>query len=481
MKYLKKHPLLFLLIGSLLNVLSHYRWGIGFLAFFAPIPFILYLKSTNGIKPKLLFLFIYFLSNTLAIFKIASSPHLLFLAPMFSLPMSIIFGLGYLIYDCFSIKLKSPLTFLIFPSILTIFEWCIHVFTPFGTWGIMANTQIYNLKLLQFASVFGAAGVSFIVYWVAAYLACFISCKDKRKYKIHGVILLSVFILINMWGSLRLSLKPTFKEYRVKVAAVGTTSKVGTSKILPTLEIENKVKSKLFQDTNIAAKNGAKLVSWTEASTLVYPKFEKHWTLKLKKLAKSNKIHLVVSYIVPTSLKPLRYENKYVWVLPNGEIDHIYFKHNPVPSEPAKRGKKPFKKVNSKFGRMSGAICYDFDFPRLGLKLGDLGIDLAIVPSSDWRGIAPFHTYMASLRAIENGYSLLRPTRFGLSAGFNQYGEKINSLSYFDSKTRVLIVELPVKKITTIYSIIGDSFIAFLLLFIILFSIKYRNEFKSCK
>jgi apolipoprotein N-acyltransferase len=67
---------------------------------------------------------------------------------------------------------------------------------------------------------------------------------------------------------------------------------------------------------------------------------------------------------------------------------------------------------------------------------------------------------MASLRAIEGGFSLLRSTRFGLSAGFDQYGRARGWESSFDSGRRVLLVALPTRRIETLYSRIGDVLVA---------------------
>jgi apolipoprotein N-acyltransferase len=59
---------------------------------------------------------------------------------------------------------------------------------------------------------------------------------------------------------------------------------------------------------------------------------------------------------------------------------------------------------------MSGALCYDYDFPALAAQHGSLGVDLVALPSSDWRGIDPIHTQMAAVRAIEQGVSIVRST-----------------------------------------------------------------------
>jgi apolipoprotein N-acyltransferase len=112
-----------------------------------------------------------------------------------------------------------------------------------------------------------------------------------------------------------------------------------------------------------------------------------------------------------------------------------------------------------------------------GLKAyGKLNADLVADPSSDWRGIDPIHTKMAAFRAVEQGHSILRSTRFGLSAAITPYGEFASQMSSFDNNDKVMMAHLPVKKVTTVYSVISDSFVYICIAFIIFIIYKsYRS------
>jgi apolipoprotein N-acyltransferase len=108
---------------------------------------------------------------------------------------------------------------------------------------------------------------------------------------------------------------------------------------------------------------------------------------------------------------------------------------------------------------IGAAICYDYDFPYLAKGYGELEADMVILPSSDWRGIDPLHTKMAAFRAVEQGHSVLRSTRFGLSAAITPYGEMISQMSSFDENDKIMYAQLPVKGVSSLYSIIQDSFV----------------------
>ena len=51
--------------------------------------------------------------------------------------------------------------------------------------------------------------------------------------------------------------------------------------------------------------------------------------------AKQHGIELVISYIMPISENPLRYENRLRWFSPQGAERKAYLKYHPVPGEPA--------------------------------------------------------------------------------------------------------------------------------------------------
>ena len=78
-----------------------------------------------------------------------------------------------------------------------------------------------------------------------------------------------------------------------------------------------------------------------------------------------------------------------------------------------------------------------------------------LVPSWDWREIVPFHTYMASFRGIENGFSIVRATGDGLSAAFDYQGRTLATANAFTTK-QAMVAHVPTHGVKTIYAAIGD-------------------------
>jgi len=121
------------------------------------------------------------------------------------------------------------------------------------------------------------------------------------------------------------------------------------------------------------------------------------------------------------------------------------------------------------------AICYEYDFTYIARRFGKLDADIIALPSPYWRGNDPLHSRWVAFRAIEQGHLILSSTRFGNSAALTSYGEMIGQMSSFDNNNKIMIAYLPVKSITTYYSLIGDGFIFFciglvIFLFVYLFS-----------
>ncbi|MEM7603819.1 MAG: nitrilase-related carbon-nitrogen hydrolase, partial [Myxococcota bacterium] len=328
---------------------------------------------------------------------------------------------------------------------------------PMGTWGSAGDTQIEQLALMQLASVTGLHGISGLVYAFAATLESLIASPSTGRIQSTAAVIVTV-LLVAVGGQARLALSTSEGTERTHVAAVGTDSHVGQGP-LPTPEQIEEVNRGLFARTRAAARAGADLVVWTEAATMVEPEDEQAFLDEVAEVARGQEVAVVAGYVVPVQREPVRYRNRYAFFTRTGALDHVYDKHRPVPGEPAIAGSAPMPLYeDERLGRVSGAICYDYDFPRLGLDHAAQDVDLVALPASDWRGIDPIHTQMASVRAIEGGHSLVRSTRFGLSAGFDPYGRPRGWLSAFDEGERVLVMSLPRHGVTTIYGTLGDWF-----------------------
>jgi len=446
----------FLLLGAgiLLVFLTRERWAVPLLAWIAPVPFLMFLRTTRGWRSAFLFVGVFCLASVLGAAKSFTPPWPRFMAVAFGVPIGLVLGAGYLVWNRLRQYAPPWLGNLAFAAAMVTVEWVLYSLTPFGTIGVAANTQLDDLPLLQTASVWGACGLSFLIYWFAA-IAAEAIC-EKRLPPRQSAVVAGLMMVAHIWGAWRIG-TPVFSP-SATVAAVQTDFDWFATPAIPPIEERKKVTDRLFARTETAARRGARMVVWNEIANMVDPPDEPALLQRAKALGRAHRIHLVLSYLKLLSANPIRWENKYVWIGPKGEIVDTYLKHKPAkPVEPAVEGSGVPKVASTGFGNAAGAICFDFDFPGIGLDLARGGVDFAFVPGADSFSIDPYHTQIAALRAIEGGYSVIRSARHGTSAGIDPYGRIQGRLSANESDEKILLVTIPTRAVWTLYKVVGDS------------------------
>ena len=458
MKRLLERPAFLLGLGCAIIFAANFRWGVGVVAWVAPVPLLRYLRLTRGWRSRLAFgaaLCAAWIATTL---KIVTAP----LPAVAALPTGLVAAMfslaAYFTWDCIRSRATQGAALLAFPAAVVVAEWLQH-FTLIASWGAMAYTQVDDLPLLQLASLGGIAAVSFVVAWVAAWLELALSVAlggTSPRGLWQGIAVAAVFLGTHAWGAIRLN--APLDDVSVRVAAVGTPATFGGATPLPDAPARNAVVDKLLGDSARAATAGARLVVWTEAAALVMPGEEETGFLqRVAELARVHSVDIVAAYVVPASQgQILPYQNMFRWFGPDGVERQAYWKHHPAPGEPAVVGHGPLAAVDAPFGRAGGAICYDYDYPEVALEHARLGVDVVALPSSDWRGIDPLHTQMAALGAIAGGFSLVRSTRFGLSAVVDPLGRMRGWHSSFEGGDPLLVAEVPRHHLKTVYAVAGD-------------------------
>lgn len=468
-KYLDLNPDLHLLFGISLMWLSHLNFNVPLLAWACMVPFLIYLKLSSSKYKLLKFTLSLLIAWSLIVLKIITDPIPVYLVPMYSVPITLIHLPGYLVW------MKSgnqKWASFLFPATMIVLEWIQYTFTPLGSWGSIGYSQVGEHIVLQTLSLVGLGGLGFVIYTVNVLGASW-WLGNKNVYRTLRHIVPIVIGLV-IYGSLRVGLFESQSQKMVKVAAVGTESVAGGLP-LPSQEKNLSDFNVLFERTKKAAEMGSEMVVWNEAAFITEPSYEPLWLDSMTQLADKYDLTLFASYVNVVSLDPFKFENKYRLINADGELLMTYLKHEPVPGEPAIRGKEEIEVYNRNGLNIGGAICYDFDFPYLARAFRKAGADIIGLPSSDWRGIDPLHTEMASFRAIEQGYSILRSTRFGLSAAIDPIGKTNAKMSSNDTNDKVMVAELPVTSIKTLYSLIGDSVVYLAMIYLMLYAFRVKR------
>jgi apolipoprotein N-acyltransferase len=384
--------------------------------------------------------------------------------------------LPYLVDRLLSPRLRGPAATLVFPTAFVITEYLVNL-GPYGSWCSVAYTQFGNLTLLQLLSVTGLWGVTFLVTWFAS-VGNWIweEGMDSRRVRTGAVIYGAILLVVVLLGGVRLAVFPPSAQ-TVRIASISrrrvqpevrdtTWQRLFTDQATPGDMEEvragaNAVGNDLLARAEREAQAGAKIVFWGEANAPVLKQDEAALIGRGRELAAKYQIYLGMALATWNTGQHPPLENKLVLIKPDGQVAWEYFKARPVPGGEAamsitKDGK--LRSLDTPYGRLSSVICFDADFPQLLAQAGALGADVVLDPSNDWRAIDPWHTQMASFRALEQGFNLVRHTSQGLAAAYDYQGHRLAAMDHYQAADQTLVSQVPTKGVRTIYSRLGDWF-----------------------
>lgn len=503
MKTFKKYfsnPYLILVAGSFFMILGSAKWTVT-IGPWLGMACILFFTRKVGLWKSIVFgLGALFVSALVGVYEVFPAP-----LPIMVVIMLIVAIKGIVPYLIDRLSKAGERGFfgtLIFPAALISLEY-LNTLESGDVWSSVANTQYHFDSLQQIASVFGIWGITFLVAWFASLINWMAHQQWKWQAIQKGSLVAgTVYFLSFSYGIVRMSHGNSIPKETVSVAGITQdnsnmmealyldefdkkieiapeTSQSSpilqeanralpafieapyNEKFAKTRDVMRKNLDALFNETATVAEQGARLVVWSEAIGLIIDDQEQAVIERGKLLAKEQGIYLFMSLgvIQPGPFNPERLllVNKIITIIPQGTVANIYLKSNPVPFAEQDYGSDGIIPViNSPYGKLSPIICYDADFPHFMKQAGQKGTDILLVPSGDWKSIDPYHAYMARLRGIENGMAVVRPVSRATSIATDAYGNVIRTSNFFDSEEKIILADVPIKGVRTIYNSIGD-------------------------
>ncbi|MFC4852971.1 nitrilase-related carbon-nitrogen hydrolase [Actinophytocola glycyrrhizae] len=360
---------------------------------------------------------------------------------------------------------------LTFPAALTTVAFLLGNYNPFGTaYGLLAVTQHENLALLQVISVAGPYVITFLIGLVATAANHLWEQGPSWPAARPAAAVTALLAAVIAGGQASLAFAPAATSPTVRIAGInpamatlaeagrllGTVptdlegvSRVDSATVRAATDVINRP---LLDATRTAARSGAKIVFWSENSARVRAEDEQEFVAQAGALAREEGIYLSVAANVYLQQAPYG-RDQTVLLGPDGTVLWTYQKRHPIPGlENYVAGTEPAPVVDTPYGRLSNVICYDADFP------ADMHVDadIMLVPGGDWPEMGRIHTQMASLRAIENGYALVRSDFNGSSQAFDRQGHVLAQQDTTTGDNPPWIVDVPTRGATTVYSRVGD-------------------------
>lgn len=363
-------------------------------------------------------------------------------------------------------RLPGFLATLVFPLGYTALEFINTFGSPLGSWGTSVYAQAGNLPLLQLVAITGMWGVSFLVAWPSTLINWAWERNFAWKEVGRGLAAyIGILVLVLLFGQLRLMLAPS-PEDTVRVAGIVAVDFRAEQDEWNRLveedwegyrQMAKERHAVYFEETAREAEAGAQIVLWPEAAAISASEDEAELIAQAQEAARQHGIYLAMPMFVQSQDDPT--ENKMLVFDPEGEIVLEHMKYGGKGMEGNRvDGDGILRTFATPFGVLSGVICWDTDFPGTVLQAGRNGTDILLSPSLDLKDASPLHAYMAKMRAIENGVSVVRVADNGLSAVYDPYGRTLATMDHFTAGERVIVAQVPAQGTGTIYPIIGDLF-----------------------
>lgn len=493
-------PVTLLVVGALCIIFSSPKWLFPIAAWIGPACFLYYVQYTT-ISRKWLWLLLTFVpASVVAQIDVMPFPWfvMIFVVLIDGLKLIAIYALHRWLVG------SQPrfVTTLAFPALWTVREF-IETQGAIGTFASVANTQYPFPWLVQLASATGLWGITFLLYWFASAAVWAIQARLSDRPIAAGVgLYMSILVGVLSFGAYRYSTNEAANAPKLTVGGVtvpnlpilealyqdetGQSIQIDPNASPASAQLQTanqglaafiknsnsvhfqrgkaaiqRQQDDLFALSKRAIQQGAKLVLWSEGSALLLKSDEPQLVARGRAFAARNRVYLLMAagVLLPGKLTPGRLflENKTVLIDPSGQVINVFHKNHPVPmAEPSRPGDGTIPAIPTPYGRIAPSICYDAEHVGTMRQLSQKQIGLLLLPSGDWHAIAPYHSYMAVFRAVENGCSLARQVSGGLSVFADYRGKVLAQNDYFSEGDKLTVVELPIATIPTVYSRFGD-------------------------
>lgn len=354
------------------------------------------------------------------------------LVALFAGPSAIFFSVATLAARYAIHHMPPWLAAFAFPCAWTSYEFLCSRIAPNGTLLSMGYSQTDFLPLLQIASLAGLWGVAFVVTLVPSAIAV---AWDRRA--LSGLTPALVIALIVLgYGVVRLRHIPGQVPVRVGLAASdhGLDAAVATRSPSEALAVATAYAGRVAR----LADQGAEVIVLPEKFVGVTPADAPDVMKVFSDAARAAHV-TVIAGLNRIGVSPPR--NVAVVFSPGGQVIAEYEKHHMVPlvegeflglrrtvaahmgldPAPYEIGRSPalFPAPGAQWGV---AICKDMDFPAWSRAYGQRGVRILAVPAWDFVVDARYHSRMAIVRGVENGFTVVRTADQGVLTFSDAYG-----------------------------------------------------------
>ncbi len=346
---------------------------------------------------------------------------------------------------------RAPWTALVYPVLWVAVDTLMAVLLPDGNWASLAYSQADVLPIMQTASLFGVAGVLFLLALVPSAIATAFVLGRNTK----GVVAMlagtaGLLAAAVTFGISRLETPPPAAPVtRFGLAAIDDP--IGLQAKAPYV---NTIRAGYDQQIAALAAEGARVVLLPEKIAVASPADAAVWQAHLADQAKAHGVWLNAGMAVQT---PGGIVNDAWLFTPNGGIEASYRKQFMAPPERGYVAGHEYTLREVEGARHGIAICKDMHFATLGRAYGQRRVAVMVVPAWDFGLDRWLGARMTAVRGIENGYLVVRAAREGLLTVTDARGRILGEQGSGPLPGQRLRVDAPVPPpVATLYTQVGN-------------------------
>ncbi len=324
---------------------------------------------------------------------------------------------------------------------------------PDGNWGSLAYSQGDRLAIVQVASLFGTAGVLFLVTLVPSALALAMAYgrKLRRGWIAYGITA-GLLMAAMAYGEWRLHEPVSGVQTTFGIVSIDDPIGVRAS-----AEYAEKILTEYDRRVAEVAGQGAQIVVLPEKIGVFTPAKAEGEKQRLSEAARQNRVWLEAGVGIDDGSQPTNWE----WLFgPDGGLAASYEKHHMAPPERREHYAVGADYTVHAIGeREYGlAICKDMHFADLGREYGKRRADAMLVPAWDFAYLDGWLEARTTVfRGIENGYTIVRASREGLLTVSDPYGRVLAETTSSEMPGRTLVVTAAVaEQVATLYTRTGN-------------------------
>jgi apolipoprotein N-acyltransferase len=335
-------------------------------------------------------------------------------------------------------------------------EYVRNLTTPHGTAGSLAYSQLRFLPFLQLASITGPWGMTFLIMLLPAALATSIHLRSTTPKQAVRVLTASLgaLAIVLIFGAVRLAIPEVSGEVAVGLIA----SDEGRNVEIAGAGADTRgLFAQYAAEARELALRGARVIVLPEKlAAVVSSAADGDSNQMLQQVADETGSTIVAGEVYTEG--GAHYNQARVFRPRASPL--TYNKHHILPpfESPLTSGttELTFAGIAATYGV---EICKDMDFTPLSRDYGRAHVGLMLVPAWDFNMDRSWHGHIAIMRAVEDGFSLVRAAKNGYLTVTDNRG-RVLAESRSDARMpfTTLLASVPARHSATLYILLGDWF-----------------------